>query len=155
MENSQRWVVIVVLSFVAIGVGCVVWFGFFSNVHFFNREISQEQRANEAVGAKVLPKAPLQIVIKNKPNECRVIDSARLDGSDLWVYYHNACNRTTTDDTIHWNGIAPDGTVIVSGWTYTRSDLESGQKAEFHADDLKDDPRMVTLEVKARWNDNP
>lgn len=146
---------IFILLFVGAAIGCSIWLGFFRDAHDLNKQLTQEDRHAEIVGAKPLPKAPIEIVIKNKRSECRVIDRAELNDSELWVYYHNGCPSTTTGDTIHWTGISPDGTVIVSGWTFTRSDLDAGQRAEFHTTDIKADPRMVKLEVKARWNDEP
>lgn len=152
MKISQ----IFILLFVGTAVGCAIWFGFFSDVHDFNRKTSQEERRSEAVGEKVIPRAPPKIVLLNRQRECRVIDSASQDGGQFVVYYHNACGTPTNADTIHWTGFAADGTVIMSDWNFTHEDLGPNQRGEFiwpSYSHLGEDPRVTRWEVKARYND--
>lgn len=138
-----------------LALAAIWWLAFGEGLHSFNRQVSQEDRAAQAVGAAPLPKAAINVVIKNKHADCHVIDKAVLDGGDLWIYWHNACSEPVKDSTIAWSSIAPDGTMIKSGWDYTHQDLDGGQKAEYHFSEVDADPRTVTLEVKARWNDQP
>jgi hypothetical protein len=138
-----------VLALAAIG-----WLAFVTGVVDFSRTVSQEARHAEAVGAAPLPKKAIEVVLKNKRGECRVVDKAEVDGSDIWVYWHNACGGSTENTTVEWRGLAPDGTVVASGWHYTDTELAAGDKAEFHFNRVSIDPRIAAIEVKARWNNS-
>jgi hypothetical protein len=139
-----------------LAVAAILWLSFGEEIHVFNRSVSQEKRHAEAVGAATLPTAPYSIVIKNKPRECRVIDRAEIDGTDLWVYWHKNCSGTEFregSDTIRWSLVSPNNTIIASGFEYTHVDPAIGQQAEFHTE-IRADPRAVAIELKARWNDS-
>lgn len=143
-----------VLLFVGTAVGCILWFVLFLDAHYFNRQVSQEARANDAVGANPLPKAKLEIIIRNKRDSCRVVDKVKLDGSNLWVYWHKVCtdNYGIQADHISWKGYAPDGTVVTSGRDEA-AELEPGEKGEFHTERFDTDPRVVKVVIEANWND--
>lgn len=149
------------LLFLGIAVGFLLWLMFFSDLHTFNRQVkqdaiadSQQARANQAVGAAPLPKAPVQIVIRNVRYSCRIIDRVELDEKTLYVYWHKVCsdNYDIASDHIAWKGYAPDGTVITSG-AEEAAEIAPGEKSEFHTDDFVSDPRIVKVVIEANWND--
>jgi hypothetical protein len=156
MGNSQRWVLTVVIAFVAVGIGFGVWFGLLRDIHWFDREVSQEDRHAEIVGASPLPKERVRLVINRRHEGCAVADRAEVDGDKLWVYYHNGCQSTISvgyDNVVDviYKGIAPDGTVVSSSYEQANwgTPLDPGQKIEF-AHTFEDDPRIATMEIILR-----
>jgi len=156
MDNLQRWILIIVVTFVAIGVGFGIWFELFRDMHVFHHEVSQEARHAEIVGAEPLPKEPVHLVINRKHEGCAVADQAEVDGNKLWIYYHNGCQSTISVGysnvvEIIYKGIAADGTIVSSAIrnAHWEVPLEPGQKIEF-ACDFEDDPRISTMEITLR-----
>lgn len=149
-------VVKIALLPILFGAAAVLWFGFYTDWHFFNRTLSQEQRANAAVGAVPLPISKIEFRLNHPRHPCIQIESADLEADNLVVYYRNVCRQATDrpfGPKIGWKGLAPDGTVITSGEHFTDINLESGQRAEFHPpsyDKFKDDSRIKVVEIYAK-----
>jgi hypothetical protein len=140
---------------VLLGFAALLWLSFGVGCHDFKQQIGLENRRAEAVGASPNPTEPLKIVINNKKGECRVIDKADLDGSELTVYWHRDCidHVGVPSSTIRWMLLSPDGTIVQSNFNFTHIEPAVGQKAEFRMG-IETDSRASVLEVKARWNDH-
>jgi hypothetical protein len=151
VENSQRWIVILVLSFVGLGVGCGIWLGFFHDWHEIDRTVLIEQRHAEAVGAKPLPKEPVKFALRAmRHNGCVTIDRIEFDGEAMWAYYHADCPGSF----VRWMARqkSPDGTIIDNWymWIVANSHLYRGDRGEIKSDVLWHlDPRTETVEVWA------
>ena len=136
-----------------LAIAGLLWLSFYLGIHQARRESAQEARASTAVGASPLPQGKINVVIANKPDSCRIVDRATLDGGDLWVYWHKTCtdNYGIEADSIAWQGLSPDGTVVNGGSDHT-VELSPGQKGEFHTDQVETDPRIASVRVRAVWN---
>lgn len=135
-----------------LGVGSIYWLTFAHGTHDFRRQLSQESRHAEVVGARPLPKAPIKITIRLHRNSPIVIDRIERDGDDTFVYYRNVTDSAHDYIKIMFMQHAPDGTIIGSSGGYASiygdgpDHLEAGEKAEAHFN-FKADPRTVELVV--------
>lgn len=138
-----------------LALGALWWLAFGEGLHYFRRELSQEKRHAEAVGAGVLPKNPIEIkIIENRVASVRV-DRAEIDGGDLWVYYKNFGQSRKEYIRYQWRLIAPDGTIVQSQEGYpsiysktsSPDSLMPGQRAEMRLK-ITADPRAVILEIE-------
>lgn len=133
MENSQRWTIVIVAAFVAVGVGFGVWLGFFKDAHDYGKQLSQEDRAAQYVGAAERPKSKL--VIKVTDDGCAHITRAEIDGTSLLMYAQNDCGYSIHYMEWRWQTVAPDGTYLKSGYENTAGcpvPVEPHAKAECH-----------------------
>lgn len=136
----------------ALAIGALYWLAFGKGLHYFGRELSQEQRAASWVGAMVAPKEPVKIEALNAPDAVVRIDRLQFDGGDLWIYY--SASGEATFIRYFWKQYAPDGTVVTAGDGYpsiqgegqSPDDLRAGEKAELHLK-IKTDPRTVRMTV--------
>lgn len=142
-----------------LGIGALVWLTGFRNLHDFNHQTSQEKRASVAVQALPLPKEPLKIEIYNSKRLCHQIESAEFDGDELVMYIRNVCGNSIRAMTeaayveTHWQALAPDGTVIATGWNnhLYENDLAAGQRTEIRQRyGVSTDARIVKWIVRLR-----
>lgn len=140
-----------ILLFVGTAVGCAIWFGFFSDLHFFNRKVASEERHAEQVGAKPLPIEPVKVVIRNSPRSCAQLTSAEFDGDTITVGYEVACSERYM--ALRWKQRSPNGTLIDNGytWIWAGSSVDRGEHGNFTASpySFKFDPRTSVIEVTA------
>jgi len=130
------------------GAAASIWFGVFKDAHFFNRALSQEQRAAVAVAAVPPPAAEIVVRIANRENLCIQIESADLDSSRLVLLYRNVCQSEQQFVTFAWKAKAPDGTVVYSNWNFVgRTHVAPGERGEFRYDRFEADPRIKTVDV--------
>jgi hypothetical protein len=138
-----------------LALAALWWLAFGQGVHYFRRELSQEARHNEIVGAKVLPKSPIQIHLSNHRDSPLIIDRAEIDGGDLWVYYKNTGQSNVSGLRLRWQLIAPDETILKASEGYIHiysendapDELGPGQRGEAKYK-LPSDPRAVKLDLK-------
>ena len=137
-----------------LGLAAAVWFGFYLNVHYFRRELSQEERAAIYVGAKERPKSKINI---ETPNHGIVkIDRVDLDGTAAMLYFHNSGTGVLTFLKASWTLISPDGTRMASGSDYIENingptTLGPGEKGEaiFQGyQGIRIDSRTATIEFE-------
>jgi hypothetical protein len=138
------------LLFIGMAIGTAVWFGVLRDVHYFRRDVSLEDRKAAAVGASQPLRKPIEVKITNNPKFCIQIEQVELDGSDMVLYFRNACDGAVRYAEFHWKGIAPDGTVIFSQWT-NQTHIESG-RTELSYPYVKRDPRTAVFEIRATGN---
>lgn len=106
-----------VIVFCGLALGCVIWLGFFQDTHEFKRELRQEDRKAEFVGAAERPASKIKVQVLKR--DCTVITNATLDGEDMTVYARNDCHQQIRYMEYRWQTIAPNGTAIGSGYTNT------------------------------------
>ena len=126
-------------------IAAVYWLFFAQDARQFGREVSQENRLASAVGAKPLPVEPLKIEIKENKRGCGVLESIELTDKGFISYIRNRC-ATRVNVELHWKQIAPDGTVVNSGWTYAAHDLSQNEREEWNNSfsyEFISDPRVV------------
>ena len=136
-----------------LAVAAIWWLAFGEGLHYFERELSQEKRHAEIVGASPLPKESLKLET-HVSRECPlVIDRAEIDGSELYVYIHNAGSANIEYAKLFANLLAPDGTVVASGGGYIAISfngpeiMRPGMKAELRGS-IPTDPRGVILRLE-------
>ncbi len=129
------------------------WLAFGEGLHYFNREVSQEDRhAIVTNGTTAMPTAPLKISIKSPRNAALVIDRAEIDGGKSWVYAHNSSASRIEYGQIAWRLISESGITLKSGGGYLNIDwhgpqtLEPGERVELSCD-IEADPRASILEL--------
>lgn len=135
-----------------LGLAALYWLSFGEGLHYFNRSLSQENRAAEWVGAKIKPRAPMKIEIQNMPDSQVIIDHASFDGGDLWIYYYSEHGARYIQ--FNWKEIAPDGTIVAASDGYpsvygegkSPDDLAAGERAELHLK-IDSDPRAVSIKL--------
>lgn len=120
-----------------LGLAAIYWLAFGQGLHYFRRELSQESRHNIVVGAKILPKSPIDIQFSGKRDGTIKITRAEIDGGDVWVWYQNVGQSRAIFIDISWSLLSPDGTVIKQYKNYASSyygaqELDAGEKGEFH-----------------------
>jgi len=135
-----------------LGLAAVYWLAFGKDLHYFRREMSQEDRHNEVVGAKILPKNAIDIQFFNKPDDVIAITRAEIDGGEVWVWYQNVGQFRATFIEFHWSLVSPDGTVIKQDDNYAAvyrgaGELDPGEKGEVHFPIISD-PRAKTLKLR-------
>lgn len=143
-----------VMAFALLGRGLYGWLALGEEAHSFKRQISQEDRHAEIVGAKPLPKAAIEIVIQKTKRDCIQIDRAEIDGEATWVYWHNQCGGTRQAFIkIQYKLQAPDGTVIARNYEFAASgsSLEAGEKGELKLR-VPADPRAVKLVISTDYD---
>lgn len=141
----------IAIAIVIIGAPSV-YFGLFRSVHDYKREVSQEERKNEATQTVELPKAPIRIAFKNSDRECVKVENAYIDGDNLLVYVRNQCGLTQGFTRLGHTLIAADGTRIGGGMTYIATDtdeMEAGERREV-VSSVKADPRTVEIKITVR-----
>jgi|SRR5579872_302977 len=125
-----------------LAIGALYWLFFVEDSHKYGRELSQEGRRAEAVGAKPLPKSEIKITIKRNSRTCLVVDLAQVDGDQVYVIVRNTCPGFMRYAELHWKSKSPDGTVIAHDYTNQfGSGLESGERCEVRAR-MVQDPRV-------------
>jgi hypothetical protein len=137
-----------------LALAAVWWLAFGQGLHYFKRELSQEQRSAEAVGASALPAEPLKIVITDEKDAAVRVDRVEIDGKRVWLYYKNFGQSRVSDFIeVSWRLRAIDGTVIKSKSTYANlidydapGGLGAGERAEAKFD-IVSDPRAVVFEI--------
>lgn len=63
-----------------LALAAIWWLVFGQGLHYFRRELSQEKRHSEIVGAIVLPKAPMNIKISDSRDAAVRVDRAEIEG---------------------------------------------------------------------------
>jgi hypothetical protein len=134
--------------FVVLGSAAVYWLVFAEGLHSFRRDLRQESRHAEVVGAKPLPDAPVVVEIIHKRQYCAAIDRAEIDGDDLTIWWHNGCKVSLTFLALVVKGKAPDGTVVAgsSDYVLVGEITEPGETREFR-EKIAADPRVVKLQI--------
>lgn len=141
----------------ALGIAAIIWFGFYVNAHYFKREMEQEKRHAEIVGAAVIPNKPIETKINNRRNATVIIDRLEIDGSEGWIYYKNIGRSKASFIEITVNAMAPDGTIVgvVQGYAdgpfHGAIDLGPDQRAEGRFT-IPTDPRTSVLEAEIEWD---
>lgn len=135
-----------------LGLAALYWLAFGRGVHSFHRELSQEARHNEVVGAKILPKTAIDIQFRGQRDDPIKITRAEIDGEDVWVWYQNVGQSRADYIGFHWSLLSPDGTVIKQDGTYAgvydgAQELDPGEKGEVHFPIISD-PRAKTLKLR-------
>jgi hypothetical protein len=138
-----------------LALAALWWLAFGQGLHFFVRQISQEQRAATAVGADPLPKESMKITISDPRDAAVRVEKVEIDGGDLWVYYKNFGATRASYIKLLWRLVGPDGTVLKSreGYVdiYSRNSaagsLEPGERGEAQFK-IPSDPRSVRLDVR-------
>jgi hypothetical protein len=130
----------------AVAIGFMAWLGFWVALHQYRKEVDQERRAAEYVGAKDAPTSKVEIQVI--PIDCTRVVRAYLNGEDLLLYAENKCNKTIDYMEWHWEGISPDGTLVDSGYTnvYCPHPTRPNDKAECRLK-VSDDDRIKTMRV--------
>jgi len=131
-----------------LGLAAIYWLTFVRGAHRFGKEVSQENRRNVYVGAKVLPKEPIKLEPKNIESEPLQIDTIDLDGDYALVRFHNSGHRPIHYAQVLYKGYAPDGTVVAHDSNYVISGdetIDPGEKMEWRSKYFKDDPRVVRV----------
>ncbi len=120
-----------------LGMGALVWLGFFIASHDILHQLSQEQRRAIYVGAFHRPKEKL--IIETPKTWCVHITRVDLDGASAAVYYQNDCDVAVGDVVISWQLFSPNRTALESGhaaasWVEGPSSLRVGEQGEsfFH-----------------------
>ena len=136
-----------------LGLAAIVWFSVWITGHNFNRQVTEEHRAADAVGEKVLPKGPMKITIRNNPRECVKVEDVHFEGDDLWVYSRRTCGNAGSYVELHWREITADGTVVKTGYTnHDFNDMDTGQRTEYKPYGFEVDPRAVELVISITGN---
>ena len=97
-----------------LGLAASVWLGVWIQSHYFQKELSQEDRAAVYTGAQERPKS--KVIIQILPHDCTHLTRVDLDGSDLLMYATNDCHAPLDYLAWHWQFVSPDGTVISEGY---------------------------------------
>lgn len=138
---------IFIVLFVGTAVGCVVWLSFFRDAHDFHHDLSQQDRAAQAVGATERPTSKMQIEIQRRM--CANITDADIDGKDLTVHARNDCHRGFDYLEYHYELLSPDGTAIAGGYHNEANcpiPATVGSKAECKFE-IPDDDRAKVVRV--------
>lgn len=137
--------------FVLIGLGMMIWLGYFVAHHDWTRQLSQESRAAEWVGEKIPPRAPLKIIIKN--SGCLRITRARVDDDEFMVDIQRVCGKAGDYAEFHWRMIA-NNFVLKSGYENWRVDeVDTGEIIEWKEpgfDGFSVDPRATEMILETR-----
>ena len=134
-----------------LGLAAIYWLAFGQGVHYFRRQLSQEARHNEVVGAKILPKNAIDIQFAGRPDAAVKITRAEIDGGDVWLWYQNVGQGRAMFIKFTWSLLSPDGTVIKQDSVYARTydgaqELDPEEKGEVHFP-IVSDPRAKTLKI--------
>ena len=128
-----------------LGCAALVWFGFCMGVIEFNHQQVVQQRMDNRVGVTAPLVAP--VTLKILPEDgCIKIERAYLDGSRATLYIANHCERTLDYYELHFQGIAPDGTVIWGTYENTAflPALLANERAEW-SEKISDDSRIASI----------
>lgn len=137
-----------------LAMAAIAWLSFYMSLHYFRRELAQERRRAEAVGADPLPQEKINIKIVNPRDGSIRVTKVEIDGGDVFVYYKNVTQQRVEWIKFAWKLMAPDGTVIKSyssyaGLSFTggSAELDPGQSAELKIK-IDADPRGATFEIR-------
>ncbi len=147
MSSLQKWVVVLLIVFIGTGIGCGIWFGFFSGVHAVEHTVAQEQRAAVVTGAAERPKAKIEIEIV--PRDCTHVTHVDLDGQSLTMYVKNDCHHRLNYMEYHWESLSPSGVAIHGGYQNTAFcaiPIEPAETAECQMA-VSDDDRTAHMRV--------
>lgn len=102
-------------------------------VNQIKREEAAQQRADNRVGAAVLPKAPISLTLVNKAG-CIKLESGYLDNGEFTGYVKNSCHQDVDYYQLWMSGAAPDGTTVQTDYENTADlpKLGEGDRAEIH-----------------------
>lgn len=140
-----------------LGLAGIYWLAVTRGVVEVRRGFIMNSRHNEIVGAKVLPRGAVQIVLTNADAHGPVIERADIYGSQLTVWVRNdgevSRGEVGSAITLVWKIIAPNGVLIGSGYDFVSwgVPLLPGQVAEFKTS-IYADSRMERLELSIARN---
>ena len=92
----------------------LMYLSFYTGIIDWQKAQRIEGRMDNRVGVNGELTKPVDLIITKK--SCLIIDRAFMDGQTGTAYLHNKCDRELSYIALHWNAIAPDGTIIKSGY---------------------------------------
>lgn len=104
-----------------LGIAASIWLGVYIGTHRFNRELSQEDRAANAVGAEVRPTDKITFDLKKNQKHCAPVTRADLDGKTMRLYATNNCGVELTGMDWWYALVSPDGTILHDGYMNQRT----------------------------------
>ena len=130
----------------------LMYLAFYTGVIDWQKTQRIEGRMDNRVGVHGELVKPVDLIIRKAG--CVQVSRAYLDDGSLTAYLTNNCHEDVDYWELHWNSIAPDGTIITSGYTNHSSEngtgLGAGETIELK-EDIKDDSRTVKVVV---WGTN-
>lgn len=112
----------------AIAGAALMWLAFATGVVDWTKAQRIEGRMDARVGVHGELVAPVDLIIK--PGGCMKITRAFLDSGKLTTYTRNDCHERVDYWEIHWNLVAPDGTILHNGYTNLGGVLHAGEERE-------------------------
>jgi hypothetical protein len=107
------------------------------------QQLTLAQRMNNRVGVVEPLKNPVTLTIRQP--DCYRIERAFIDGDQLTAYITNHCTDTPNYAQLHWEVVAPDGTIIQHGYeNYKVPKLSPGETGEISVE-LPSDPRAAKV----------
>jgi hypothetical protein len=125
----------------------LMWLAFYTGVIDWTKAQRIEGRMDARVGVHGELTKPVDLIIRK--SGCLQVSRAFLDDGKVTSYTTNACHSEVGYWEMHWTQIAPDGTVIASGYDNKMGQLEDGETLEF-TQELRDDSRTAKVVVWAQ-----
>ena len=149
MNDAEKggigWLFFAAIPAVLAGAA-LMWLAFYTGVIDWKQTQRIEGRMDARVGIRGELTAPVDLIIKDK--SCLHITKAFLDGGTLTSYVTSACKAPSGYWELRWRAVAPDGTIIASGYNNTAylTELDPGETTE-HTDNLPDNERISKVIV--------
>ena len=140
-KGGKGWLFFALIP-AALAGAALMWLAFYTGVIDWTKTMRIEGRMDARVGVRGELTAPVDLIIRK--TGCLQISRAFLDSGSMTAYTTNSCHAATGYWELHWNEIAPDGTVIHSGYTNQGGSIEDSETREMKMD-LDDDSRTVKV----------
>jgi hypothetical protein len=128
----------------------LMWLAFYVGIIDWRKTQRIEARMDGRVGVHGELTTPVDLIIRK--TGCFGVSRAFLDGGELTVYMTNGCHVDKQFFKLHWNAMAPDGTVIDSGYENNingNSAIGADDTLEFKAIEVAHDSRVAKIVVYA------
>jgi hypothetical protein len=129
----------------AIAGALLMYFSFYTGIVDWRKTQRIEGRMDARVGVNGELQKPVDLI--NRDSSCMKITRSFLDDGTVTAYITSRCNFRMRYWEIHWNSVAPDGTVIHSDYTnHGFGNPEPGETVET-THSIEADPRTAKVIV--------
>lgn len=154
-QDLPRAAALFASAFSIVAIGCIFWVLFFSNAHFFGRELSQEKRHAAIVGPSTPYTTPIKLTLYEGDSNAIATDSADITGNDFWIYYHNDRKSSVEKVWFELKFLSANGTILARETPTAEASLnsaagflEAGDRAEAHLRLETVDPRTASVRIE-------
>jgi hypothetical protein len=134
----------------ALAGALLMYFAFYTGVVDWQKAQRIEGRMDGRVGVNGELKKPVDLI--NRDSSCLKISRSFLDSGTVTAYVTSHCNYNIRYWEIHWESVAPDGTIIHSDYTNNGFGEPSPGETVETTYAVQDDPRTAKIIV---WTSSP